>query len=92
MVDIIGLPDGERGFVQVAYADQDHAGAPMRNGGGTLWRSGRLAGQDPGPMDIVAASVTTSTGAVYNPTLDRQQVQMVIGQELHVTVRYVVNP
>jgi hypothetical protein len=92
VVDIIGLPDGERGFVQVAYADQDHAGAPMRNGGGTLWRSGRLAGQDPGPMDIVAASVTTSTGAVYNPTLDRQQVQMVIGQELHVTVRYVVNP
>jgi hypothetical protein len=32
----------------------------MRTGGGTLWKSGRLGGQDPGPMDIKGATAIHS--------------------------------
>mgnify|MGYP001460836203 FL=1 len=76
----------------MSYRDEGVTGAPVRVGGGTLRKSGRLGGQDPGPMEIVASGVQAGDGKTYRAVRPIQHVQMESGRELHVTVRYEVAP
>ncbi len=80
------------GEASMSYRDGGVTGAPVRVGAGTLRKSGRLGGQDPGPMEIVASGVQAGDGKTYRAVRPIQHVQMESGRELHVTVRYEVAP
>ncbi len=80
------------GEASMSYRDEGVTGAPVRVGGGTLRKSGRLGGQDPGPMEIAASGVQAGDGKTYRAVRPIQHVQMESGRELHVTVRYEVTP
>lgn len=89
VVDILGLPEGENGYVQAVYSEGNPAN---RAGGGLLLKSGRLGHQDPGPMDVKAAVVQTSDARTFRPVQAVQHVQVTSGAELHLTVTYEAAP